>query len=112
MTGFKKIWPRIAKLGGLSKDVTFRTCFGISFAFACPATLATASRRLPALVGQQGALGYVPATCIRPTSCLLAAGDAVADRTLELMGEGSRRADNSCGPAEDRPLDKPEILGR
>jgi integrase len=84
MTGFKKIWPRIAKLGGLSKDVTPHV---LRHSFASLAgDLGYSEPTIAALVGHKGrsvTSRYVHSADV----VLLAAGDAVADRTLELMGE-------------------------
>jgi integrase len=84
MTGFKKIWPRIAKLGGLPKDVTPHV---LRHSFASLAgDLGYSEPTIAALVGHKGhsiTSRYVHAA----DAVLLAAADAVSGRTAELMGE-------------------------
>jgi integrase len=84
---FKKFWPRIAKLGGLPADVTPHV-LRHSFA-SLAADLGYSEPTIAALVGHKGQTitsRYVHSA----DAVLLAAADAVADRTAELMGEGKR----------------------
>jgi integrase len=84
MTGFKKIWPRIAKLGGLPKDVTPHV---LRHSFASLAgDLGYSEPTIAALVGHKGhsiTSRYIHAA----DAVLLAAADAVSGRTAELMGD-------------------------
>jgi integrase len=84
MSGFKKLWKRIAKLGGLPPDVTPHV-LRHSFA-SLAADLGYSEPVIAALVGHQGrstTSRYVHSA----DAVLLAAADAVADRSTELMGE-------------------------
>jgi integrase len=84
MSGFKKLWKRIAKLGGLPPDVTPHV-LRHSFA-SLAADLGYSEPVIAALVGHQGrstTSRYVHLA----DAVLLAAADAVADRSTELMGE-------------------------
>jgi integrase len=85
MSGFPKLWARIAALGGLPADVTPHT---LRHSFASLAgDLTYSETTIAALVGHQGrsiTSRYVHAA----DAVLLAAADAVADRTTELMGDG------------------------
>jgi integrase len=84
MSGFKKLWKRIAKLGGLPPDVTPHV-LRHSFA-SLAADLGYSEPVIAALVGHQGrstTSRYVHSA----DAVLLAAADAVADRNTELMGE-------------------------
>jgi integrase len=84
MSGFKKLWKRIARLGGLAPDVTPHV-LRHSFA-SLAADLGYSEPVIAALVGHQGrstTSRYLHAA----DTVLLAAADAVADRTAELMGE-------------------------
>jgi integrase len=86
---FKKFWPRIAKAACLPTDVTphvLRHSF-VSLA----ADLGYSEPTIAALVGHKGrsvTSRYVHSA----DAVLLAAADAVADRTAELMGEKSPEA--------------------
>jgi integrase len=84
MSGFKKFWRRIAKLGGLPPDVTPHV-LRHSFA-SLAADLGYSEPVIAALVGHQGrstTSRYVHSA----DAVLLAAADAVADRSTKLMGE-------------------------
>jgi len=84
MAGFPKLWARIAKLGELPASVTPHT---LRHSFASLAgDLGYSETTIAALVGHEGrsiTSRYVHAA----DAVLLAASDAVADRTAELMGE-------------------------
>lgn len=92
MTGFPKLWARIAKLGELPPDVTPQT---LRHSFASLAgDLGYSEPTIAALVGHKGhsiTSRYVHAA----DAVLLAAADAVANRTGQLMGE--RKAASGCG---------------
>src|SRR5262249_960370 len=82
MSGFKKLWKRIAKLGGLSPDVTPHV-LRHSFA-SLAADLGYSEPVIAALVGHQGrstTSRYVHSA----DTVLLAAADAVANRIAQLM---------------------------
>jgi integrase len=84
MAGFPKLWVRIAKLGALPADVTPHV-LRHSFA-SLAADLGYSEPTIAALVGHKARTitsRYVHAA----DAVLLAAADAVADRTAELMGE-------------------------
>ena len=84
MSGFKKLWKRIAKLGELPPDVTPHT-LRHSFA-SLAADLGYSEPVIAALVGHQGrsmTSRYVHSA----DAVLLAAADAVANRTTLLMSE-------------------------
>ena len=84
MTGFPKLWARIAKLGSLPADVTPHV---LRHSFASLASdLGYSEPTIAALVGHKGRTitsRYVHSA----DAVLLAAADAVADRTSELMGD-------------------------
>jgi integrase len=84
MTGFPKFWARIAKLGELPADVTPHV---LRHSFASIAgDLGYSEPTIAALVGHKGhsiTSRYVHSA----DAVLLAAADAVANRTAELMGE-------------------------
>jgi integrase len=84
MTGFPKLWARIAKLGDLPADVTPHV---LRHSFASLAgDLGYSEPTIAALVGHKGhsiTSRYVHAA----DAVLLAAADVVANRTAELMGE-------------------------
>ena len=84
MVGFPKFWARIAKLGGLPVDVTPHT---LRHSYASLAgDLGYSEPTIAALIGHKGhsiTSRYVHTA----DAILLAAADAVADRTLTLMGE-------------------------
>jgi integrase len=90
MTGFPKLWARIANLGELPADVTPHV---LRHSFASLAgDLGYSEPTIAALVGHQGrsvTSRYVHAA----DAVLLAAADAVASRTAELMGEHKPEAD-------------------
>jgi integrase len=84
MTGYPKLWGRIAKLAALQPDVTPHT-FRHSFA-SLAADMGYSEPTIAALIGHAGrsiTSRYVHSA----DAVLLAAADAVARRTLELMGE-------------------------
>jgi integrase len=90
MVGFKKFWPRIAKLGELSKDVTPHV-LRHSFA-SLAADIGYSEATIASLIGHTGrsvTSRYMHAA----DAVLLAAGDAVTNRTMELMGESTPEAD-------------------
>ena len=84
MVGFPKLWARVAQMGGLPADVTPHT---LRHSFASLAgDLGFSEPTIAALVGHKGrsiTSRYVHAA----DAVLLAAADAVANRTAELMGE-------------------------
>src|SRR5262249_36182277 len=84
MSGFKKLWKRIAKLGGLPPDLTphvRRQRFA-----SLAAGLGYREPLIPALIGHQGR-SITSRYMHSADAVLLAAADAVADRSAELMGE-------------------------
>src|SRR4029077_16447665 len=88
MLGFKKMWKKLAKLGGLSTDVTPHTLRHSFTSLA--ADLGYSELTIGALVGHKGRTvtsRYVHAA----DAVLLAAADAVANRTSELMGDQKHR---------------------
>jgi integrase len=97
MSGFPKFWARIAALGELPASVTPHT---LRHSFASLAgDLGYSETTIATLVGHTGrsiTSRYVHAA----DAVLLAAADAVADRTAELMGE--RRQDASVVPLRAR----------
>ncbi len=89
MTGFPKFWKRIAQLGELPEDVTPHV-FRHSFA-SLAADLGYSEPTIAALIGHKGRT--VTSRYIHSADAvLLAAADAVADRTLELMGDRRPKA--------------------
>jgi integrase len=90
MVGFKKYWPKIAKLGELPADITPHV---MRHSFASLAgDLGYSEPTIAALVGHKGhsvTSRYMHSADV----VLLAAADAVADRTAELMGEERPGAD-------------------
>lgn len=84
MLGFRKLWNRIAKLKGLPADITPHV---LRHSFASLAgDLGYSELTIGALVGHKGhsiTSRYVHAA----DAVLLAAADAVASRTVQLMGE-------------------------
>jgi integrase len=84
MIGFPKLWARIAKLGELPTDVTPHT---LRHSFASLANdLGYSEPTIAALIGHQGR--SITSRYIHSADpVLLAAADAVANRTIELMGE-------------------------
>jgi integrase len=85
MSGFKKLWKRIAKLGGIPTDITPHV-LRHSFA-SLAADLGYSEPVIAALVGHKGR-STTSRYLHSADAVLLAAADAVADRTLELIGEG------------------------
>jgi integrase len=85
MLGFPKLWAKIRKLGGFPPDVTAHT---LRHSFASLAgDLGYSETTIAALVGHKGrsiTSRYVHSA----DAVLLAAADAVANRTAELMGDG------------------------
>ncbi len=84
MSGFKKLWKRIAKLGGLPSDVTPHV-LRHSFA-SLAADLGYSEPVIASLVGHQGR-STTSRYLHSADRVLLAAVDAVSNRTAELMGE-------------------------
>lgn len=88
MTGFPKHWARMAKLGALAADVTPHV---LRHSFASLASdLGYSEPTIAALVGHKGRTitsRYVHSA----DAVLIAAADAVAERTAELMGEAGSR---------------------
>jgi integrase len=84
MIGFPKLWARIAKLGELPTDVTPHT---LRHSFASLANdLGYSESTIAALIGHRG--HSVTSRYIHTADPLLvAAADAIANETLELMGE-------------------------
>jgi integrase len=84
MAGFPKLWARITKLGELPADVTPHT---LRHSFASLANdLGYSEPTIAALIGHQG--HSITSRYIHSADpLLLAAADAVANRTAELMGE-------------------------
>jgi integrase len=84
MTGFPKLWARVAKLGVLPADVTPHV---LRHSFASLAgDLGYSEPTIATLIGHRGQTitsRYIHAA----DAVLLAAADAVANRTAELMGE-------------------------
>jgi integrase len=90
MAGFPKLWARVAKLGELSPDLTPHV-LRHSFA-SLAADLGYSEPTIAALVGHRGQTitsRYVHAA----DAVLLAAADAVANRTAELMSEQKREGE-------------------
>jgi integrase len=85
MTGFPKLWAKIAKLRSLPSDITPHT---LRHSFASLAgDLGFSESTIAALVGHQGrsvTSRYVHSA----DAVLLTAADAVSQRTVELMGDG------------------------
>jgi integrase len=87
---FKKFWPRIAKLGALPADITPHVLRHSFTSLA--ADLGYSELTIAALVGHKGrsvTSRYVHSA----DAVLLAAADAVANRTAELMGDKKPGAD-------------------
>jgi integrase len=84
MSGFKKFWKRIAKLGGLPADVTPHV-LRHSYA-SLAADLGYSEPVIAALVGHQGR-STTSRYLHSADTVLLAAADAVANCTAQLMGE-------------------------
>jgi integrase len=90
MIGFPKLWARIAKFGELPADITPHV---LRHSYASLAgDLGYSEPTIAALVGHKGhsiTSRYVHSA----DAVLLAAADAVANRTAELMGEHKPEAD-------------------
>jgi integrase len=90
MSGFKKFWPKVARLGQLPLEITPHV---LRHSFASLAgDLGYSEPTIAALVGHKGhtiTSRYVHAA----DKVLLAAADDVADRTAELMGDAKPEAD-------------------
>jgi integrase len=84
MTGFPKLWQRIARLGELAADITPHT-LRHSFA-SLAADLGYSEPTIAALVGHKG-LTVTSRYIHAADAVLLSAADAVAGRTAELMGD-------------------------
>jgi integrase len=84
MAGFPKLWARIVKLGNLPADITPHT---LRHSFASLANdLGYSEPTIAALIGHKG--HSITSRYIHSADpLLLAAADAVANRTAELMGE-------------------------
>jgi len=98
MSGFPKLWARITKLGELPMDVTPHV---LRHSFASLAgDLGYSEPTIASLVGHKGhsiTSRYIHAA----DAVLLAAADAVADRTAELMGDA--RSDARIVPLRAYP---------
>jgi integrase len=84
MAGFRKLWDRVTRMGNLQADVTPHV-LRHSFA-SLAADLGYSEPTIATLVGHKGhtvTSRYVHSA----DAVLLAAADAVAARTAELMGE-------------------------
>jgi integrase len=90
MSGFKKMWRKIAKLGELPADITPHT-LRHSFA-SVAADLGYSDITIGALIGHKGR-SMTSRYAHGADTVLLAAADAVANRVSELMGEKSRDRD-------------------
>jgi integrase len=85
LSGFKKMWKKLGKLGELPADVTPHTLRHSFTSLA--ADLGYSEPTIAALVGHKGR--SVTSRYIHSADAvLLSAADAVANRTLELLGEG------------------------
>jgi len=97
MSGFRKLWDRIAKLGELPSDLTPHV---LRHSYASLASdLGYSEPTIAALVGHKGhtvTSRYVHAA----DSVLLAAADSVARRTAELMGDLPKPGVVASLPAE------------
>jgi integrase len=84
MSGFPKLWAKIAKLGGLPASVTPHT---LRHSFASLAgDLDYSETTIAALIGHKGR--SMTSRYVHPADAvLLAAADTVADKTAELMGD-------------------------
>lgn len=89
MIGFPKLWAKIRKLGGLPSDITAHT---LRHSFASLAgDLGYSEPTIATLVGHKGRTmtsRYVHSA----DAVLLAAADAIANRTAELMGDARSAA--------------------
>ena len=83
MTGFPKLWSRITKLGQLPRDITPHVARHSLASLA--ADLGYSEPTIAALVGHKGS--SITSRYIHTADAvLLAAADALAERTAELMG--------------------------
>jgi hypothetical protein len=102
MTGFRKLWDRIMKLAELPPHVTPHV-LRHSFASLAGTDLQYSEPTIAALIGHKGhttTSRYVHAA----DAVLLAAADAVANKTLELMGETKPAAAANMVPRQpERP---------
>ena len=90
LSGFKKLFKKILKLADLSADITPHT-LRHSFT-SVAADLGFSEPTIAALVGHKGR--SITSRYIHSADAvLLAAADAIAERTLELMGETPRDAE-------------------
>jgi integrase len=89
MSGFKKLWKRLARLGELPTDVTPHV-LRHSFA-SLAADLGYSEPVIAALVGHQGR-STTSRYLHSADAVLLASADVVADRTQELMGDKTPKA--------------------
>jgi integrase len=96
LSGFKKMWKKIAKLGKLPADVTPHTLRHSFTSLA--ADLGYSEPTIAALVGHKGRT-VTSRYMHSADAVLLAATDAVANRTLELMGERKSAAVIPLRPA-------------
>jgi integrase len=89
MTGFRKLWDRIAGLSGVPADITPHV---LRHSFASLAgDLGYSELIIAALIGHRK--GTITSKYVHSTiSVLLSAADAVANRTAELMGDRSVEA--------------------
>src|SRR6202030_3829139 len=88
MVGFKKFWPKLAKLGGLPADVNPHV---LRHSFASLAgDIGYSEPKIAALVWHK-AHSVTSRYMHSADAVLLAAADAVAERTAELMGEARPR---------------------
>jgi integrase len=87
---FKKFWPRIAKFGELPADITPHVLRHSFTSLA--ADLGYSEPAIAALVGHKGR-SVTSRYMHSADAVLLAAADAVANRTAELMGEARPEAD-------------------
>jgi integrase len=86
--GFKKMWKKLAKLGGLPTELTPHTLWHSFTSLA--ADLGYSELTIGALVGHKGRT--VTSRYVHTADAvLLAATDAVANRTAELMGDQKDR---------------------
>src|SRR5262245_48523412 len=97
MSGFKKRWKRLTKLGGLPPDVTPHV-LRHSFA-SLAADLGYSEPVIAALVGHQGR-STTSRYLHSADTVLLAAADSVANRTAQLMGEHSPGRSSSLANRE------------
>ncbi len=89
MAGFPKMWDRIAKSAGLPDDVTPHV-FRHSFA-SLAADLGYSEPTIAALIGHAGRT-MTSRYLHSADAVLLAAADAVAEKTLDLMNGGAAKA--------------------